>query len=141
MGEIRLTARAEADLAGIADYTIETFGIEQARRYRDDLEGCFRTIAENPRLGRSAEALAAGQGFLHIGFRHANRGQLLIRRQSAQLRAQRPRRSTITDRGQRSDRLSHHSTGVTSPMRGNASKSARSAMDVSTRANGAPRQK
>lgn len=60
MGEIRLTARAEADLAGIADYTIETFGIEQARRYRDDLEGCFRTIAENPRLGRSAEALAAG---------------------------------------------------------------------------------
>ena len=59
MAEIRLTSRAEADLAGIADYTIETFGIEQARRYRDDLEGCFLTIAENPRLGRSAAALSA----------------------------------------------------------------------------------
>ena len=60
MAEIRLTSRAEADLAGIADYTIETFGIEQARRYRDEIEGCFRTIAESPRLGRSAEALSAG---------------------------------------------------------------------------------
>ena len=40
--------------------SIETFGIEQTRRYRDDLEGCFLTIAENPRLGRSAEALSAG---------------------------------------------------------------------------------
>ena len=60
MAEIRLTSRAEADLAGIADYTIETFDIEQARRYRDDLEACFLTIAENPRLGRSAEALSAG---------------------------------------------------------------------------------
>ena len=60
MAEVRLTSRAEADLAGIADYSIETFGIEQARRYRDDLDACFRTIAENPRLGRSAEALFRG---------------------------------------------------------------------------------
>ena len=60
MTDYRLTSRAEADLAGIADYTIEAFGIEQARRYRDDLEACFRTLAGNPRLGRSAEALASG---------------------------------------------------------------------------------
>ena len=60
MTDYRLTSRAEADLAGIADYTIEAFGIEQARRYRDDLEACFRNLAENPRLGRSAEALAPG---------------------------------------------------------------------------------
>lgn len=60
MAEIRLTSRAEADLAEIADYTIETFGIEQARRYRDEIEDCFLTIAESPRLGRSAEALSAG---------------------------------------------------------------------------------
>ena len=58
MAEYRLTRRAEADLAGIADYTIETFGIEQARRYRDQLEGCFETLSRNPCLGRSAERLA-----------------------------------------------------------------------------------
>ena len=60
MTDYRLTSRAEADLAGIADYTIEAFGIEQARRYRDDLEACFRKLAKNPLLGRSAEALAPG---------------------------------------------------------------------------------
>ena len=61
MTDYRLTSRAEADLAGIAgiaDYTIKTFGIQQARRYRDGLEACFRNLAENPRLCRSAEALA-----------------------------------------------------------------------------------
>ncbi len=34
MANFRLSLRADADLARIADYTIETFGIEQARRYR-----------------------------------------------------------------------------------------------------------
>ena len=58
MADFRLSYRAENDLAGIADYTIDRFGIEQARRYRDDLEACFRTLAENPRLGRSAKRLA-----------------------------------------------------------------------------------
>jgi hypothetical protein len=38
MGDYRLTSSAESDLAEIADYTIENFGIEQARRYRDALE-------------------------------------------------------------------------------------------------------
>ena len=60
MADVRLSTRAEADLVGIADYTIETFGIEQARRYRVDLEECFRNLAKNPRLGRRAEWLAPG---------------------------------------------------------------------------------
>ena len=60
MAEHRLTSRAEADLAGIADHTIETFGIERARRYRDAFETCFENLAENPRPGRSAERLAPG---------------------------------------------------------------------------------
>ena len=58
MGDYRLTTRAESDLAQIADYTIETFGIEQARRYGDALEKCFQTIADNPSLGREADELA-----------------------------------------------------------------------------------
>lgn len=58
MPDYRLSTRAAADLEHIANYTIEQFGIEQARRYRNGLEGCFATIALNPLLGRSAEALA-----------------------------------------------------------------------------------
>ena len=49
MGDFRLTSRAESDLAEISDYTIETFGIEQARHLRDALESCFQMIADNPK--------------------------------------------------------------------------------------------
>ena len=49
MRDFRLTSRAESDLAEIADYTIETFGIKQAWRYRDALESCFQKIADNPK--------------------------------------------------------------------------------------------
>jgi toxin ParE1/3/4 len=58
MGDYRLTSSAESDLAEIADYTIENFGIEQARHYRDALEACFQTIADNPKLGREADEIA-----------------------------------------------------------------------------------
>jgi len=59
MGNYRLTSRADSDLAEVADYTIGNFGIEQARRYRDALETCFETIADNPKLGREADKLAS----------------------------------------------------------------------------------
>ncbi len=48
------------DLEAIAEYTIEQFGIEQARDYRDQLKGCFEQLADNPGLGRAAEQLSAG---------------------------------------------------------------------------------
>ena len=60
MAEYRLSSRADDDLDEIADYTIEQFGIEQARRYRDKLEACFQNLAENPKLGPNAEMLALG---------------------------------------------------------------------------------
>ena len=52
MPRFRLSSRAESDLAGIADYTIETFGLEQARRYIDGLEACFQTLADSRLDGR-----------------------------------------------------------------------------------------
>lgn len=58
MAEIRFSRRAAEDLAEIARFTIRTFGPEQARRYRDDLQSCLESLAGNPRAGRSAEALA-----------------------------------------------------------------------------------
>lgn len=58
MDKFQLTNRAVTDLSDIADFTIQTFGIEQARPYRDGLNHCFEILAENPQLGRNAAALA-----------------------------------------------------------------------------------
>jgi len=58
MADFLLSLRADADLARIADYTIETYGIEQARRYRDGLEAGFQNLADNPLLGQSTDYLA-----------------------------------------------------------------------------------
>lgn len=56
--KVRLSRLAAADLESIANYTIERFGIKQARRYRDGLDHVFHTLAEEPLRGRSAAHLA-----------------------------------------------------------------------------------
>lgn len=58
MNRLVLSSRADKDLAGIADYTIEQFGIEQARHYRNGLEKLFQTLLEYPLQGRPATELA-----------------------------------------------------------------------------------
>ena len=60
MTKYRLSNRAVSDLESIAEYTIEQFGITQARKYRDGLGSCFEYLADNPNLGHSAEQLATG---------------------------------------------------------------------------------
>jgi len=82
MAELRLSRRAANDLAEIADYTISEFGIDQARRYRDQLEACFQSLLANPQLGRSAEEVAPGLRRIrqqaHVVFYKAMKDQLLI---------------------------------------------------------------
>ena len=41
----------ESDLVSIADYTIDCFGIEQARVYRDGLFKAFEMITDFPLIG------------------------------------------------------------------------------------------
>lgn len=60
MAEYRFTSRAAMDLEAIAEYTIERFGIDQARRYRDELAACFEQLTDHPGLGRRYEQLGAG---------------------------------------------------------------------------------
>jgi len=60
MNSYRLSRLAAADLQEIAEYTIERFGILQARSYRDSLKICFVQLANNPALGRRAEHLMHG---------------------------------------------------------------------------------
>ncbi len=60
MTNYQLSRLAAVDLEEIAEYTIERFGIEQSRRYRDGLKTCFVQLADNPALGRRAEQLIRG---------------------------------------------------------------------------------
>ena len=56
----RLSHKAESDISNIARYTIEQFGIEQARTYRDSLIACFQSLGETPRIGRKADNIRDG---------------------------------------------------------------------------------
>ena len=47
----RLSKRAEKDLENIAVYSIQNFGIKQARLYRDGLFKTFDMICEFPMIG------------------------------------------------------------------------------------------
>jgi toxin ParE1/3/4 len=80
----RLSKRAVADIAEIAGYTIQKFGLAQARRYRDGLEATFFTLAELPPRMRSAEHLAPRLWRLNykshvIFFRADEEGALVVR--------------------------------------------------------------
>nr|WP_298724574.1 type II toxin-antitoxin system RelE/ParE family toxin [uncultured Steroidobacter sp.] len=60
MSRYDLTARAAADLREIVGYTKQTWGIEQARHYREELEVALQKLSLMPDVGRQREALAPG---------------------------------------------------------------------------------
>ena len=60
MPDFRLSLKAESDIRNIARYTIERFGVEQARTYRDSMIACFQSLAENPGIGRKADKIRDG---------------------------------------------------------------------------------
>ncbi|MDP4026604.1 type II toxin-antitoxin system RelE/ParE family toxin [Methylobacterium sp. NEAU 140] len=60
MSDYTLTQRAEADLFDIFVYGYRQFGVRQAEAYAASLEHAFRLLADNPGLGRKAEAIRAG---------------------------------------------------------------------------------
>lgn len=58
MAAYRLSRKAAADLDGIHEYTIVSFGLAQARSYLTSLHERFGSLAEQPMLGRSAMRLS-----------------------------------------------------------------------------------
>ena len=60
MPEIALRPKARADLDDIWDYTVETWGYEQAETYTRTLNEAFETLAENPELGRIYDEVYKG---------------------------------------------------------------------------------
>ena len=55
-----LGERAQSDLAAILDYTLDTWGEEQAVKYVVELTTCFELLAATPYLGRACDALSPG---------------------------------------------------------------------------------
>ena len=51
---------ARLDLIDIADYTLETWSMEQTLLYLDGLESFFGRLAETPKIGRRAHRIRPG---------------------------------------------------------------------------------
>lgn len=60
MASFRFTRRAEADVVSIGEYTLRTWGAEQAARYINDLEACCQLLAGNVAMGRACDAIRPG---------------------------------------------------------------------------------
>ncbi len=60
MPRFQLTETAKADLAGIRQYSIETWGEVQANRYIASLAARLRALAGNPALARPRQELQDG---------------------------------------------------------------------------------
>lgn len=60
MAGYRLSRLADKDLVQIFGYTIETFGVDQARAYKAELEAIFALIAGHPSIGRDVSELRPG---------------------------------------------------------------------------------
>ncbi|AVH41602.1 type II toxin-antitoxin system RelE/ParE family toxin [Agrobacterium tumefaciens] len=60
MSSYRLTKQAESEILDIFIYGVEQFGLRQAHFYKNELEGCFQLLGDNPRMGRLAPAIGEG---------------------------------------------------------------------------------
>ena len=60
MAGYQLTNSAENAIDKIYEYSILTFGLEQARAYVQGLHQCCSTLADNPRLGRDVSEMKTG---------------------------------------------------------------------------------
>ncbi len=60
MSTFGFSRRAEADLLGIAAYTLRNWGEAQTITYIDNLEACCQMLANAPTLGRSCQHVLPG---------------------------------------------------------------------------------
>ena len=51
---------AQFDMRGIARYTVEKWGTDQAVRYATGLRSCFEMLGDNPRIGRTCDSIKEG---------------------------------------------------------------------------------
>ena len=84
MAAFHFSRRAEADLLGIGDYTLRTWGKAQAVRYLGELEVCCQTLSDNPALGRRCDEIRPGLLRLehgkHVVYYRQERAGILVSR-------------------------------------------------------------
>lgn len=56
----RLTRFAEQDLILLSETGIRLFGVAQAKRYHDQMFGCFDLLSRNPEMARLRLELSSG---------------------------------------------------------------------------------
>jgi len=56
----QFTDKAERDIEGIIDHTVQEWGVSRANTYLDGLESRAQLLAENPGLGTARETLSEG---------------------------------------------------------------------------------
>ncbi|HVC46894.1 MAG TPA: type II toxin-antitoxin system RelE/ParE family toxin [Terracidiphilus sp.] len=56
----KLSKLARLDLIEIADYTVDTWGADQAYRYLDSLGASLHQLAQTPEMGRTCDAIRHG---------------------------------------------------------------------------------
>ncbi len=84
MSTYRLGPKASLDLEEVFDYTVDTWGGQQAEDYVEELAQCFQMLADSPGLGRACDLLFPGirrfeQG-RHVIFYKPDRSGILISR-------------------------------------------------------------
>jgi toxin ParE1/3/4 len=80
----RFSRRAEADVLGIAEYTLRTWGKHQTALYLNKLEACCKRLADTPALERPCDEIQPGLHRLEHGkhdlFYSQKRGGILVSR-------------------------------------------------------------
>lgn len=84
MSRYQLGPKGTTDLAEIFDYTVDTWGEQQAERYIDELARCFQLLADSPGLGRACDLISPGirryeQG-KHVIFFKPERSGIIVSR-------------------------------------------------------------
>jgi len=67
MPSYEFTAQAMEDLREIVRYTKQTWGLEQTRRYREELELALTKLSLNPNLGRLRDEVIPGIRSSRVG--------------------------------------------------------------------------
>jgi toxin ParE1/3/4 len=84
MARFRFSRRAESDLLGIAEFTLQEWGVDQATRYIAELETCCQMLANSPLLGRPCDDVRRGlrrhEHGKHVLFYRQEPGGILISR-------------------------------------------------------------
>jgi len=84
VANLRLSRRAENDLAEIGIHTLNRWGERQTIRYIDNLETCCQKLADNQASGRACDCIRPGlrrmgQGSHVVFFRRTRKDIVVIR--------------------------------------------------------------